>query len=88
MPLDPHGNRIFIALFSSQNPFQDIIAPPCLESVARIEHFLMEVSRLRIERASLRKAPAISGALPTRMRLLSSLKVTASGQCNEFSMPQ
>jgi len=30
----PQGHRILIGLFSSENPFQDIVAPPCLESFA------------------------------------------------------
>lgn len=28
------GNRILIGLFSNQNPFQHIVTPPCLESLA------------------------------------------------------
>ena len=30
----PQGNRILIGLFSPQNSLQDIVTPPCLESLA------------------------------------------------------
>jgi len=34
IPILVQGHRILIGLFSSENPFQDIVAPPCLESFA------------------------------------------------------
>ena len=30
----PQGNRILIALFSSENAFQDVVTPSCLEPLA------------------------------------------------------
>ena len=40
---------------------------PAWSLLPHMKHFFTEVSRLRIERASRRKAPAISGALPSRI---------------------
>ena len=81
----PHLNRL---VFQSKFLRGHRCTIPAWSLLPRIEHFFTEVSRLRIERASRRKAPAISGAFPRRIRLLSSPNVTSRDQCNEFSIPQ
>ena len=48
----------------------------------------MEVSLLSKESANLRKLAMIAGAAPFLIRLLSSVKVTSSVQCNAFSTDQ